>query len=608
MATPREMIAGLYAGTFNRAPDKQGLDFWLNQANNSLIAGSPIEEVYKKIMDGFETNNVFKDTYDNLSDRAFVEQVYINALGQAGDTQGIDFWTDSFLANNPDRGDMVAKFVELTLDYDSTNPAHTAGLSTSEISAANQRQDLLQNKVDTALYFVDKLGVATNVDLFNPIESQPEYLASIEVLKNVTADTATKTTAIQLIDFAEASTDTIDFILNPPTGNVFSANKINFDTSKTTDSNESTTTSTDNDIVNATAIQSSGTTTVIEGLAGSDTLNITDATGSNIVNFTNNATNIENIETINLAAGVSQVNLLSEDIAGNTGGEIAVLAGLNDVTQILQINGTSNANLTGLTNTNIEKISFIDSAGTGRTLEIDLANLTDVDTLVIDATNAGGTDTLQLKGAGDFDFSTVDLDFNDDNETNALVFSDDVTTSKVIIDDADIDNVGEITGASGTEKINLLSITGATADGDLSGMTVTDIDTVMINGTTRTLTLDDDDLSATQYTTITGAGDSLLAFVDNTGLQNIDLTNTSITGFTNISVDNSNNDDTLILDARSISSTVTLTGGATTNIRFTEDFNASDISITAGDFDSLVLDAGVDQQYFLYNPLSKYRL
>ncbi|MCK5812809.1 MAG: DUF4214 domain-containing protein [Cocleimonas sp.] len=596
MATAREIITGLYAGTFNRTPDKQGLDYWLNQASNSLIAGDPIEKVYQRIMDGFETNQVFKDTYDHLSDRAFVELVYVNALGQAGSTQEVDYWINIFLSNNSDRGDMVAKFIELTLNYDSTSPDHTTGLTTAEIDTANQRQEFLQNKVDTSLYFIDTLGAKTNIDLFNPLEPQAEYQASIAVLKDVTANPATKIVAIQLIDFANASTDPIDFILNPTSNNTFTANKINFDTSTAADSNESTIASTDDDIINATATQSTGASTVIDGLAGSDTLNITDATGSNIVNLANNATNIENIETINLATGISQVNLLPEDILGNAGGEISVLAGIVSTPQTLQIQGETDVVLTGMTLTNIEKINLIDSSGatTGRSLEVSIANLTNVDAIVIDTTNSGGADTLQLKGAGAFDFSAINLDFNDDNESNTLAFSDDFATSAIIIDDTDIDNVGEITGASGSGKTNLLSITGATEDGDLSGMTITDVDTVIIGGTKRTLTLDDDDLSATQYTTITGAGDSLLVFEDNAASKNIDLTNTNITGFSSINVDNSNNGDNLILDATSLVGAVTLTGGSQTDIRFTEDFDASNITLTTGSFDDINLDEGVD--------------
>jgi len=67
-ATPREVIAGLYAGTFKRSPDKGGLDFWESQANVAINAGLPIKTVYQEIMDGFVTNSVFiNDVYLNIS-------------------------------------------------------------------------------------------------------------------------------------------------------------------------------------------------------------------------------------------------------------------------------------------------------------------------------------------------------------------------------------------------------------------------------------------------------------------------------------------------------------------------------------------------------------
>ncbi len=591
--TPREIITGLYAGTFDRAPDAQGLNYWVNQANVAISAGISVDNVYKTIMDngnhgGFVAHPIFITTYGSLNNASFVAQIYQNILGQAGDADGLAYW-EGLLNNNMSRGEMVAEFVKGALEFDQTDPKWSS-LSPTELAVAVQRQELLQNKVEASLYFIDTLGSATNPSM-SPLEKDPAYLASIAVLNGVTDDATTLNAAKQLVDSANAATNSIDFLLNPPSGKVFTANKINFDTTITADSIEATMTGTDNDIINATAAQASGTNTVIDGLAGaSDSLNITDTTGTNIADLTNNATNIENIEQITLATGVSQLNLLTADIAGNAGGEVKTVVGVSGTSQTLMTEG--DVNLTALTTTNIEEISAVDSAGSGINVTIDQANLSDLTRLALDDASAGGNDALTLQartGASTFDFSAIDLNFD---TGSTLLVNSTASTIDVTVDSNDLANVTTITGESGAAS-TALHLTGANADGDLSGMTITNIDTVTIGGTTRTLVLDDNDLSASQYTTITGAGDSLLVFND-TGAQDIDLSNTTVSGFTSISVDVNNNNDTLILDASSLSGAVTLIGGASSNIQFTESYDASDISVTTGDFDSLLLDAGVD--------------
>ncbi len=590
--TPREIITGLYAGTFNRAPDEQGLNYWVNQASVAISAGTSVNNVYQTIMDdgnnaGFVAHPTFVTTYGSLNSASFVAQIYQNILGQAGDPNGLTYW-EGQLNNSMSRGDMVATFVKDALEFDQTDPKWSS-LSPAQLAVAVQRQELLQNKVETSLYFIDTLGNTTNPNTL-PLENDPAYLASIAVLNGVTDDSATLNTAKQLVDSANAAADPIDFILNPPSGNVFTANKINFDTTTAADSTEATTTGTDNDIVNTTAAQASGASTVIDGLAGlSDILNITDTTGTNTANLSNNAANIENIEQINLAAGVSQLNLLTADIAGNAGGEVNTLIGVSGISQTLMTEG--DVNLIALTTTNIEEISAVDTAASGINVTIDQANLSGLTRLALDDASAGGSDTLILQattGASTFDFSSIDLDFD---TASTLLVNSTASTIDVTVDSSDLVNVALITGESGAAT-TALHLTGANADGDLSAMTITNIDTVTIGGTTRTLTLDDSDLSSNQYTTITGAGDSLLVFND-TGTQNIDLSNATVSGFTSISVDISNNDDTLVLDATSLSGAVTLIGGASSNIQFTESYDASEISVTTGDFDSLTLDAGV---------------
>jgi hypothetical protein len=487
---------------------------------------------------------------------------------------------------------MIVDFVSGALDFD---PANFTGLTAAQIQTAVERQDLIENKVAVALHFVDTLGTNTNITT-TPPELDQAYLASVAVLKDVTHESATLTAANALIDAANASGATpISFLLNPPpSGFIFTAKAANTDfqtNDGANDADEGNNTSTGADTINATAAQVSDAATTIDGLQLLDSLNITNTTGANTADLTNTAASIENVEAISIGAGVSQLNLLSADIAGNTGGEIATLTGDARATQKLEIEGS--VDLTGISNSNIEAISITDTAGTGVSVTIDTANLSGVTRLVLDDTNVGGNDSLILSGAGTFDFSSIALNF-DSTGTNTLSIVGGLA-STLTVDDADLDNISALTGDTTVGVINTLNFTGVGAKGDLSGMVVTDIDTVTISGTASTLTLEEASLSDSQFTTITGAGDSNLIFNEGGPSQPVNLTNTTISGFTHIFVDGLNNFDTVVLDAESIASgSVTLHGGADSKIQFTETDDVTGLVVNSGDFKGIILDAGVD--------------
>lgn len=204
--TIEDKIAGLYAAFFNRAPDKAGFDMWKSKDDGS---GSVLNEIAA----GFSEHPVFTSTYGNLNDEEFVSLVYQNVLGKAGDVKGI---SDQVKALNdgtyPRRSDFIAGFVNSSLTLELTQ-ANFPTLTAAELAAAQARQDLLKNKTEVSTYFVNNLGILTNVvDAVNP-ENDPAYLASIEILSGVNENATSATTAIGklrgLINKNEAMTSII---------------------------------------------------------------------------------------------------------------------------------------------------------------------------------------------------------------------------------------------------------------------------------------------------------------------------------------------------------------------------------------------------------------
>ena len=211
MSSVQEKIAGLYIAFFDRAGDEDGLEYWEDRASE-LGEGAAMSELAA----GFASHPKFKALYDGLSNREFVEAIYENTLGKAGDIDGINYWTFE-LNSGMSKSDMVAKFVATSLDFNPDDPQY-ANLSESEIDTALSRQALLQNKVTVSLDFIDTFKEQTNL---NPdtdpsnsssLDSDPAYIASVKVLENITDDSNSVKDAEKAIDMLKDRGDAIDII------------------------------------------------------------------------------------------------------------------------------------------------------------------------------------------------------------------------------------------------------------------------------------------------------------------------------------------------------------------------------------------------------------
>jgi len=199
VATNAQLIGGLYAAVFNRAPDPAGLTFW----ENAFTGTSTIYDLAQ----GFAAHPVFASTYGGMSNAQFVASIYQKVLGAEGDTNGLAYWTakaDSGIS----RADIVAEFVNDSLTVDLSL---FTDLTPAELAVAQNRQDALTNKVDVGLTFAAQFGADANL---NPatdtttqagLESDPAYLAAQAAIANVTASPASVTTAKANIATAVAS-------------------------------------------------------------------------------------------------------------------------------------------------------------------------------------------------------------------------------------------------------------------------------------------------------------------------------------------------------------------------------------------------------------------
>lgn len=93
----------LYSAAFGREPDALGFEIQLN----ALESGVSIEELAAR----FIASDEFTNTYGTLTDRQFIDRLYLNALNRDGDSDGINSWL-VYLANGGTRADLMLIFAE----------------------------------------------------------------------------------------------------------------------------------------------------------------------------------------------------------------------------------------------------------------------------------------------------------------------------------------------------------------------------------------------------------------------------------------------------------------------------------------------------------------
>jgi hypothetical protein len=94
-------VTRLYGAYFLRNPDHNGLTYWLNRRGEgrSLVS----------ISNAFAVSSEFTNRYGKLSNRAFVDRVYLNVLGRSADAAGLTYWTTR-LDGSTSRGQVMANF------------------------------------------------------------------------------------------------------------------------------------------------------------------------------------------------------------------------------------------------------------------------------------------------------------------------------------------------------------------------------------------------------------------------------------------------------------------------------------------------------------------
>src|SRR3990167_7074951 len=100
-------VCKLYVATFNRAPDAAGLDYWVNSS------GLELEEIAQSFFDQPETQALYPT---GTSMAAFVTSVYQNLFNRAPDQDGLAYWVNDLDAGSVSKQNFILAVINVALN------------------------------------------------------------------------------------------------------------------------------------------------------------------------------------------------------------------------------------------------------------------------------------------------------------------------------------------------------------------------------------------------------------------------------------------------------------------------------------------------------------
>lgn len=286
MATNAELITQLYIGYYDRAPDPEGLNYWLGRMNAGVSIAS-IANSFATSPEAIATYPFF--AFPNLSSASsFISQIYQNVFGRAPDADGLNYYSNKLSTGATSVGNILAEI-----------------LGNASTNTGSNDQKFLANKVAVGLDWANKAAAKPGFTFDSAAKS-----SAATIVDTVTADAAT-------VDAAKAAAT--NFFATATTGSTFTL-------TTGVDAGVAFTGTADNDEFNAslaTTVAGVNPSTLnaadsIDGGAGTDTLNVTVSGGfsADVIN----GASIKNIEILNVrnVSGDNTVAVNAQNVPGAT--------------------------------------------------------------------------------------------------------------------------------------------------------------------------------------------------------------------------------------------------------------------------------------------------
>lgn len=541
MATPEQIndLVALYAGYFNRAPDPEGLQFWIDQ----IDGGREFNTIAADFAASEEATALYPylTTPDVATPSTFITSIYQNLFNRAPEPEGLQFWTDVLESGSVSVADMIEAIINGAVDApDATPPTFDA--------------TTLENKIEVGRDFAQDAANTSGFEFDAEAKS-----AAIAAIDGVTNDEAT------VVD-AKAATD------------AYLAGEANEgETLTLTTGVDDINGTADNDTINALTVNATtgadaSTLTAfddIDGGAGTDTLNIYTAattakdaeaqSGQNIA-FPASASvkNVEIVNVLNTEEGVASL----ADASNYTG--VQQLWQVNAAADVTNLEATTTAGLRGVTATAADALTInAEEAATSASIALE---------------NLKGDDVTADAVAGDENVDPVveAAPATVQNQAVLNVKGDALTTVNVS---------GSLAQAA----------TGATAAAASLALDVTlaeDAQAATVNtGVATTLTIENADSSTEELTSIDASGSTGdITYAGDTAVSNLQTGS----GDDTVTLNTTFSDDVTSASVETGAGDDEITLAATNAGDVTADAGAGDDTVNVAAVDALSTDSSVD--------------
>ena len=167
-----ENITKLYIATFDRAPDAEGLNYWLN------TSGLTLEEIAESFFNQVETQTLYPPTTTN---HEFIRSVYNNLFDREPDQKGWDYWENELDNGSIDKSVFILAVVNGALGNDASILEEKTNAALLEI----------ESNVDTRIdiYVIYTPEVDKNLgDAITSIEHKIYYTNVIQEISNISLE------------------------------------------------------------------------------------------------------------------------------------------------------------------------------------------------------------------------------------------------------------------------------------------------------------------------------------------------------------------------------------------------------------------------------------
>ena len=189
MAYTAQDIVALYIAMFDRAPEKEGLDYWLKEANSGKSLAEIANEMAaaaKQFPDMYPQYANY-DPNDPDSVKAVINKVYKILFNKDAttDPDGVNYWVNEITSGKMDLGTAIVTLEKAAMDY----------LNDDKDPAAKAAAEAFENKIKVAEKVADTLQSA---DINH--DGKPDFELFQDIIKNVSNDPTTVTEAENVLD------------------------------------------------------------------------------------------------------------------------------------------------------------------------------------------------------------------------------------------------------------------------------------------------------------------------------------------------------------------------------------------------------------------------